>query len=152
MNHNVKTVFFWMVMVVSAVLLWQVVKSGNSPHAVPEISYSDFLARIVSGQVSAVVIAGSVVNGMDTKHGSFRVIAPPNQTPMLDTLQQHGVNIRFRQISEQSQAIWILNLAPLVLLGALWYFMIRQTQKRRSSEDRPSDFPLPQESKPRFGP
>jgi cell division protease FtsH len=153
MNNNViKTVVFWMVIVVSAVLLWQVVKSGSSAQAVPEISYSDFLARVASGQVSAVAIAGSVVNGMDTKHGSFRVIAPPNQAPMLDTLQQHGVNIRFRQASEQSQANWILNLAPLILLAAVWFFMIRQMQRRRSSEDRLSDFPPPQESKPRFGP
>jgi cell division protease FtsH len=153
MNNNViKTVVFWMVIVVSASLLWQTVRKGSSAQSVHEISYSDFLTRVASGQVSAVAIAGSVVNGVDAKGGSFRVIAPANQTAMLDALQQHEVDIRFKEITEQSQANWILNLAPLILLGALWFFMIRQMQRRRSSGDGPPGFPPPQETKPRFGP
>jgi ATP-dependent Zn protease len=71
---------------------------------------------------------------------------------MLDALQQHGVEIWFRETPEQGWPNWILNLAPLVLLAALWFFMIRQMQKRRSGGDGPSSSTPPQESKPRFGP
>jgi ATP-dependent Zn protease len=119
--------------------------------SLPEISYSDFLARIASGQVSSVTIAGSVVRGLDAKGGSFRVITPANQTAMLDALQQHGVDIWFKETPEQGWPNWILNLAPLILLGALWFFMIRQMQKRRSVGDGPSSPTATQESKPRFG-
>lgn len=143
---------FWLVIAVSAFLLWQTVKSGDSAQAVPAISYSDFLARIASGHVSSVTIAGSVVRGSDAKGGSFRVIVPANQTAMLDALQQHGVDIWFKETPEAGWPNWILNLAPLILLGALWFFMIRQIQKRRSVGDGPSSFSPPQESKPRFGP
>jgi cell division protease FtsH len=152
MNSVIKTVVFWMVIVVSAFLLWQTVKSGGPARAVSEISYSDFLTRIANGQVSAVRIAGSVVNGADAKGGSFRVIAPPNQTAMLDTLQQHGVEIWFKEAPEQSWPNWILNLLPLVLLAAIWLFMIRQMQRKRSMGDGPSNPMPPQESKARFGP
>ncbi len=152
MNNTIKTLIFWAVIVVSAVLLWQTVKSGGSARAASEISYSDFLTRVESGQVSAVTIAGSIVNGVDTKGSSFRVVAPPNQTAMLDALRQHGVAIWFKEKPEQSWPNWILNLAPLVLLGALWFFMIRQMQKRRSGGDGPSAYTPPQVSKPRFGP
>jgi cell division protease FtsH len=152
MNNTIKTLIFWAVIVVSAFLLWQTVKSGGSARAVSEISYSDFLTRVESGQVSAVTIAGSLVNGVDTKGSSFRVVAPPNQTAMLDALRQHGVTIWFKEKPEQSWPNWILNLAPLVLLGALWFFMIRQMQKRRSGGDGPSAYTPPQDSKPRFGP
>jgi cell division protease FtsH len=149
--NTAKTALFWLVIVVSAFLLWQVVRAGGTAQAVPEISYTDFLARVASGQVSKVTIAGSVVRG-SSANGSFRVIAPSSQAAMLDALQQHGVEIWFKEAPEQSWPSWILNLLPLILLGALWLFMIRQMQRRRSGGDGPSN-PMPsQEAKPRFGP
>lgn len=127
---SMRAVLFWIVIVVCAFLLWQSVKTGNSAPAEPEISYSDFLARIANGQVSKVTIAGSEVRGHDAKGNGFRVIGPPNQDAMLETLQQHGVEIWFKQQPAQGWPSWILNLAPLILLAALWFFMIRQMQIR----------------------
>jgi cell division protease FtsH len=147
-----KAVSFWLVIVVSAILLWQVVKSRGSAQTVPEISYSEFLGRVTNGQVSKVTIAGSVVRGADAKGVSFRVIAPSNQSAMLEVLQQHGVEIWFKEMPEQGWPNWILNLAPLVLLAALWFFMIRQMQRRRSVPEGPPSSTPPQGSQPRFGP
>ena len=79
MNKTIKTVVFWAVVLVSAFLLRQMVKSSGSSPAVLEISYSDFMARVASGQVSKVTIAGTVASGSDAKGGSFRVIVPANQ-------------------------------------------------------------------------
>ncbi len=147
-----RTALFWLVIVVSAFLLWQVVKTGSTTQAVPEISYTEFLARVANGQVSKVTIAGGVVRGSDVKGGNFRVIVPSNETAMLDALQQHGVEVWFKETTDQTWPNWILNLLPLILLGALWFFMIRQMQKRRSGGDGATS-PTPiQESKPRFGP
>ena len=151
MNKNIKALVFWMVIVVSAFLLWQTVKAGGPAPAVSEISYSDFLTRVANGQVSRVTIAGSVVRGLDAKGSSFRVIVPVNQTPMLDALQQHGIDIWFKETPEQGWPNWILNLAPLVLLGALWFFMIRQMQKRGSAAQGLSSSMPSQQSNPRFG-
>jgi cell division protease FtsH len=138
MNMTVRTVLFWAVIVVSAILLWQVVRTGSTAQPVPEISYSEFLTRVASGQVSRVTIAGSVVHGFDAKGGSFRVIAPSNQAAMLDALHQHGAEIWFKGVPEQSWPSWILNLLPLILLAALWFFMIRQIQARRSGGGGPA--------------
>jgi len=132
MNSVAKTVVFWAVIVVSAFLLWQVVKAGPDNQRAPEISYSEFLARIASGQVSKVTIAGSVVHGFDAKGVSFLVYAPYNSSAMLEALQQHGVEIWFKGAPEQGWSTWIANLAPLILLAGLWFFMIRQMQRRRS--------------------
>ncbi|MBI1741147.1 MAG: ATP-dependent metallopeptidase FtsH/Yme1/Tma family protein [Acidobacteriales bacterium] len=147
-----KTAVFWVVIVVSAFLLWQVVRSGGSAPADPEISYSAFLARIANGQVSKVTIAGSVVRGHDPKGASFRVIAPLNQSAMLDALQQHGVDIWFRESPEQGWPTWVLNLAPLVLLAALWFFMIRQMQKSNRLRATGQTSTPSSDSRPRFGP
>ncbi|MBZ5616910.1 MAG: ATP-dependent metallopeptidase FtsH/Yme1/Tma family protein [Acidobacteriia bacterium] len=149
--NSARSALYWLVIVVSAFLLWQVTRKGASAPVAPEISYSDFLARVANDQVSKVTIAGSVVSGSDAKGGKFRVIAPANQAAMLEALQQHGVEIWFKEETEQSRANWILNLLPLILLAALWFFMIRQMQNRRSPGVAPPS-PLPsQETKPRFG-
>jgi cell division protease FtsH len=152
MDSVTRAVLFWTVIAASAFLLGQTVKSGSTARPASEISYSDFLTRIVNGQVSAVTIAGNVVNGVDAKVGSFRVIAPSNQTAMLDALQQHGVEIWFKEAPDQGWPSWILNLLPLILLAVLWFFMIRQMQRKRSVGDGPSSYTPPQEPKPRFGP
>lgn len=128
MNRSVKAVVFWAVIAVSAFLLWRVVKSSPSDQRTPEISYSRFVSQVADGQISKVTIAGSVVRGYDTKGSSFRVIVPPNQSMMLQALEEHGVEIWFKETSEQGWPTWIMNLAPLVLLAALWFFMIRQMQ------------------------
>jgi cell division protease FtsH len=152
MNRSVKAVIFWAVIAVSALLLWQVVKSGADNQRAPEISYSRFVSQVADGQIGKVTIAGSVVRGYDTKGGSFRVIVPPNQSPMLEVLQQHGAEIWFKETPEQGWPSWMLNLAPLVLLAALWFFMIRQMQRRRSVGEGPSGSTPAQASPPRFGP
>ena len=153
MSRTAKTVLFWLVIILSAFLLWQVVKANPSDQNSPEISYSRFLAQVTDGQVTKVTIAGSVVRGDDVKGGRFRVIAPQNQSAMLDVLQQHGVDIWFRESPEQGWPTWLLNFAPLVLLAALWFFMIRQQQTRnnrlRATGQTPTASP---DTQPRFGP
>ena len=152
MGGTAKTVLFWLVIVGSAYLLWQVVRANPANQNTPEISYSRFLAQVAEGQVTKVTIAGSVVRGNDSKGGSFRVIAPLNQSAMLDILQQHGVDIWFREAPEQGWPSWLLNLAPLVLLAALWFFMIRQMQTKRNGLHATGQTPAPSpEDKPRFG-
>ena len=100
-----------------------------------------------------MTIAASVVRGYDSKGGSFRVIAPQNQSAMLDALQQHGVDIWFRESPEQGWPTWLLNLAPLVLLAALWFFMIRQMQDKRNGLRATGQTPAPSpETQTRFGP
>ncbi len=154
MNSVLKTVVFWMVVVVSAFLLWQTVKSDRPAQTDHEISYSRFLSQVADGQVSQVTIAGRLVRGADLKGSKFRVVVPPYQSTMLETLQQHGVEIWFKDTPEQGWPIWITNFAPLVLLAALWLFMIRQMNRvgrARASAQAPSGSTPSQESPPRFG-
>ena len=129
MGSTVRTVVFWLVIVGSAFVLWQVVRAGSSVPAEPEISYSRFLAQIASGQVSKVVIIGSQIRGSDTTGGTFRVVVPSNQSAMLEALQQHGVEIWVRDVSAVAWPYWILNCSPLLILSILCLLMFRQRQR-----------------------
>ena len=130
----VKTVVFWGAMVIAALLLWQMIRAGSPASSEQEVSYSDFLTRIADGQISKVTVAGNVVHARDSSGRSLRVVAPANQSMMLDVLHEKGAEIWFKEAPEGNWSTWFLNLAPLLLLGALWFFMVRTM--RRGSQNK----------------
>jgi len=48
---------------------------------------------------------------------------------MLETLHHNNVEIWFTDTAEPTSPTWLLNIAPLILLAALWFFMIRQMKR-----------------------
>ena len=128
MNSTVKTVVFWLVIVVSAFLLWQVVKAGSSGQKDAEVNFSKFMTDVDQGNVKEVTITGMEVRGKLADNSGFHTTAPANYPDMIKTLRDKGVNINIKDISNGGWPSWLLNLAPLILLAALWFFMIRQMQ------------------------
>jgi cell division protease FtsH len=128
-NSTVKTVVFWLVIVVSAFLLWTVVKQGSSGQKDKEVNFSQFMSDVDQGSVNEVTVIGMEVRGKYKTDGSlFHTTVPANYPDMIKTLRDKGVTITIKDISNGSWPSWLLNLAPLVLLAALWFFMIRQMQ------------------------
>ena len=129
MNSTVKTVVFWLVIVLSGVLLWQVVKAGGSGTKDKEINFSEFMSQVDQSNVQDVTIMGTEVRGkFRNEKTQFHTTVPTNYPDMYKTLQQKGVNITVKDVQSGSWPTWLLNLAPLILLGALWFIMIRQMQ------------------------
>jgi len=128
-NSTVKTVVFWLVIILSAVLLWQVVKQGNAGQKDKEINFSQFMSDVDQGLVKEVTISGMEVHGKYKNDNSgFHTTAPVNFPDMIRTLKDKGVAMTFHDINSGGWPTWLLNLAPLILLAALWFFMIRQMQ------------------------
>jgi cell division protease FtsH len=130
-NSGVKAVAFWLVIMISAFLLWQVVRNGLNQQITPEISYSEFLSQVEADNVAKVTISKNQVFGTYRDNSSFRVTAPPTQEGMLQTLRQKNVQVWFRDTTNQGWPTWAMNLAPLVLLAAIWFFMLRQMKSRQ---------------------
>ncbi len=130
MNSTVKTVVFWLVILISAFLLWEVVKGANSGQKDKELNYSQFTSDVDQGNVKEVTITGMEVRGKyRNDNSSFHTTAPANDSNMMKLLQDKGVVITIRDASSASWPIQILGTwAPLILLAALWFFMIRQMQ------------------------
>jgi cell division protease FtsH len=128
-NSTTKTVVFWLVIVLSAFLLWQVVKAGGAGQKDTEINFSKFMADVDQGDVKEVTIIGMEVRGkLQNDSSLFHTTVPANYPDMIKTLRDKNVAITVKDISNGSWPSWLLNLAPLVLLAALWFFMIRQMQ------------------------
>jgi ATP-dependent Zn protease len=81
--------------------------------------------------VIKVTISQNQVNGRYRDNGEFRVIAPTSPEGMLQTLHQKNVEIWFTDKANAGWLATLSNLLPLVLLGALWLFMIRQMRSRQ---------------------
>ena len=129
MNSTVKTVIFWLVIVVSAILLWQVVRSGSAAQKEQPINFSEFLTNVDQGNVSEVTINAQELRGKFKDQKAFSTTAPVNYPDMIKALRDKGVNINVRDVTNGSWPLQLLGTwAPLILLAALWFFMIRQMQ------------------------
>jgi cell division protease FtsH len=130
-NSTVKTALFWLLIVVSAFLLWEVVKGARDGQKDKEVNVTQFMSDIDQNQIREISVNGMEVHGKYRDGSAFHTTAPANYfTPeMLKTLQSKNVNISFRDVNSGSLPLQLLGTwAPLILLGALWFFMIRQMQ------------------------
>jgi cell division protease FtsH len=128
-NSTLKTVLFWLVILVSAFLLWQVVRTGTNSQKEKEVNFSQFLSDVDQGLVREVTVTAQDVRGKYKNDNSgFHTTVPANYPDMYKTLRDKNVSTNVKDITNGTWPSWILNLAPLVLLAALWFFMIRQMQ------------------------
>jgi len=130
-NSTVKTVLFWLLIGVSALLLWGVVKNARDGQKDKEINVTQFMSDIDANNIHEITVTGMEVRGKYRDQSAFHTTAPVNYfTPeLLKNLQSKGVVINFHDANSSSLPLTLLGTwAPLILLGALWFFMIRQMQ------------------------
>ena len=129
MNSTVKTVLFWLLIGVSALLLWEVVKGARDGQKDKEKNFTEFMSDVDAGHVHDVTVDGMQVKGKLADNTAFHTTVPANYPDMIKSLRDKGVNITFRDVNSGSLPLQLLGTwAPLILLGALWFFMIRQMQ------------------------
>jgi cell division protease FtsH len=128
-NSTVKTVAFWLVILLSGVLLWKVVQAGSSGAKEQEIAFSKFMQDVDHGDVNDVTMVGTDVHGKyKSGNAGFHTIVPTNYPDMIKDLRDKGVNITVKDNSGNGWPTYLLNLSPLILFAALWFVMIRQMQ------------------------
>jgi cell division protease FtsH len=128
-NSTAKQVVFWLVILLFGVLLWQVVHMSTNPMKDKEINFSDFMASVNQSAVQDVTIDGQQVRGhyKDNK-GGFHTTVQSSYNDMTKALLDKGVNITVRDTTGGSWPTWLLQFAPLILIAAVWFFMLRQMQ------------------------
>lgn len=142
MFQGVKTFVFWLVILLSAILLWKVVRA-NDYGKESEITFSRFMQAVDEGSVASVTLSGNDVHGR-YKGGDtgFHTIAPTNYSEMISDLRAKGVSIEVRDNTSSGSNL-LLNLAPLFLFAALWFVMIRQMKSRKTGVWSPMTNPPP---------
>jgi cell division protease FtsH len=126
-NSTVKTVLFWLMILVAAFLLWKVVQMSTGSPKEADASFSEFLQKVDQGAVKEVSINGQEVRGKYTDNSAFHTTVPAVYPDMYKALQAKNVSVSVRDANGGSWTL-ILNLLPFALLAGLWFFMIRQMQ------------------------
>ena len=135
MNSTVRTVLFWLFMVLLAVVLWKMASTGGQTTREKELSYTDFLNQVQQGNIKEVTfilsqnsaeVTGEFRQGGEKFHGV--TIANSSIPDVNKALQEKGVEINNKEVSRADWFIVLVNAAPVLLLVAIWIFMMRQMQ------------------------
>jgi len=113
--------------VVAALLLWQVVKMSTGGPKQSEASFSEFMSKVDQGLVKEVTISSMEVQGTYTDNSAFHTTVPAVYPDMYKLLQAKNVSVKIHNENSGSWSL-IINLLPFALLAGLWFFMIRQMQ------------------------
>ncbi|HXY77711.1 MAG TPA: ATP-dependent zinc metalloprotease FtsH [Candidatus Acidoferrales bacterium] len=129
MNSTVKTVLFWVLIVVSGVLLYQLFKNAHDGQKDAELNVTQFMKDLDQNNVQEFTVDGMQVRGKLRNNSAFHTTVQANYwTPeVMKDLDNKGVNVVFRDINGGNWA-WLIQVVPFVLIGAVWIFMLRQMQ------------------------
>ena len=129
MNSTVKTIIFWVFILACLVLLWQIVqKSAGTSHD-REISFSQFMQDAQGSKVSDVTVVNNEVHGhYVADKEAFHTTVPANYPDMFKILQDNHVSITVKDTQGSSWLPILINFSPIIIIGALWFFMLRQMQ------------------------
>ncbi len=111
MNSTVKTVLFWVMILVAAFLLWKVVQMSTGGPKEADISFSDFTQKVDQGVVKEVTITGMEVRGKYTDGNAFHTTVPAVYPDMYKSLQAKNVTVNIHDINGGNWTL-ILNLLP----------------------------------------
>ena len=115
-------------MLCTAVLLWQVVKTGNGVGQ-KEYNFSQFRREVLAKNVVSVTITNEVeVDGKLQDGTQFKTVVPPNYPDIVSLLNENEVTITVQQSSTPAWLSFLINALPFILLFGFWIFMMRQMQ------------------------
>ncbi|HET9177396.1 MAG TPA: ATP-dependent zinc metalloprotease FtsH [Terriglobia bacterium] len=128
MNSAVKNIIFWVVMVVTALLIWAVVRSSTAER-VSNYTFTQFVNQVDGGNVQEITISGTDVTGVLKKDNQkFKTTIPANYPDLYKDLLSKDVKVTVKSESSSSWMTWLANGLPLILLIGLWIFFMRQMQ------------------------
>ena len=126
MNSTLKSLVFWMVLVVVGVLVWNF--STRFQTSAKPLSFSEFMLAVDAGQVARVTITGNEITGVSKTNDNFRTYAPPQYEGLVNKLIDRNVTVTAREPTTSPWAALLYSWAPILLMIGFWIFFMRQMQ------------------------
>ncbi len=129
MNNIGKNLALWIIIGLLLVALFNLFQNsgGRGPQA--SIPYSDFVAEVEQGKVSAVTIKGKQVSGQFSDGRSFSTYLPDGSS-VVTQLTDAGVRVSAAPDDSNVPSLFsiLLSWFPMLLLIGVWIFFMRQMQ------------------------
>ena len=126
MNSTLKSLVFWMALVVVGVLVWNF--STRFQASAKPLTFSEFMTSVDAGQIARVTITGNEITGADKANENFRTYAPPQFEGLANRLLERGVVVTAREPAASPWAALLYSWAPILLMIGFWIFFMRQMQ------------------------
>ena len=133
MNSTLKSLLFWMVLVVILVLIWQFSNALTSTSS--DITFSDFMDRVKQEQVVDAQFTGNQITGKlktaidgNPSKSTYRTTAPPSYDGLVNELLAAKVQVSARSEAAGAWTTILLSWAPILLMIGFWVFIMRQMQ------------------------
>src|SRR5580658_1502919 len=94
---NLRNLAIWGAILIAAALIYGVMQGQtHGGAAVQDLSYSDLLTRIDSGDIAEATIAGAAIDAVDKHNTHWRVVGPTDSdTGLVQELKTHNVHFQF---------------------------------------------------------
>ncbi|MFT4934170.1 MAG: cell division protease FtsH [Pseudoalteromonas distincta] len=125
---NMRNMAIWGVIVVVLIGLYSMMSGGGEAANSREITYSQLLDQIDSGQVASAVIRGSAVEVRNSDGQAFTAVTPNNQEELVNRLEAQNADISVKPAGGFTLVGFILQSLPILLLIGVWIFFMRQMQ------------------------
>jgi cell division protease FtsH len=128
-NSTFKTVILWVTLLAVAVVLWRMIQGGPNAGKDQEIAYTQFMSDLNDGKVADVTIEGNVARGKLRDGSMYHSVVPATNPTLLKALDDHkDTKTTFKDSQGWNWPMAIIQFSPFILLGVLWFVMIRQMQ------------------------
>jgi cell division protease FtsH len=128
-NSTFKTVILWVTLVAVAVVLWRMIQGGPNAGKDQEIAYTQFMSDLNDSKVADVTIEGNVARGKLRDGSMYHSVVPATNPTLLKALDDHkDTKTTFKDSQGWNWPMAIIQFSPFILLGVLWFVMIRQMQ------------------------
>ena len=118
----------WIIIGLLLFALYNLFQGQTQRVGASEISYSEFLGKVSTGEVKNVTIAGEVISGQYGDGRSFQTYAPQDPN-LIAQLRDKGVDIKARPATDESfLTSMLVSWFPIILMIGVWVFFMRQMQ------------------------
>ncbi|MDB5417047.1 MAG: ftsH, partial [Phenylobacterium sp.] len=125
---NLRNLVIWGIVVVALIGIYSMVTGGGHAAGASEISYSQLLSKVDSGDVKSAMFRGSAVEIQDNANKTFTAVTLNNQDDLAKSMKAHGVDMQVKPAGGFTLLGFILNSLPILLLIGVWVFFMRQMQ------------------------
>ena len=109
------------------VLVFNLFSPQQSTVSGSQLTYSEFLRQVESGQVSDVTLQGNTIKGRTSDGKTFQFFAP-RDTGLIDKLLANNVEVKAEPVEESPWISLLASWVPMLLLIGVWIFYMRQMQ------------------------
>ncbi len=125
---NLRNLAIWGVIIVVLIGLYSMITGGGSKSlSAGEITYSQLLSKVSSGQIKSAEFRGPQVTVTDSGNKAYTATTPNDQDDLTKRLVAQGANISFKSAGGGLMGLLLQSL-PVLLLVGVWIFFMRQMQ------------------------